>query len=170
MFRVRIRLPRASMKRLQHTSSTRDERANGPRFADARIEDIDHADRLRNPPQISGLFRPEGTPRGALVVARPAERSDAAVHQRGHEPVQGRLPRPGKARLHPRHDFAEVRARRRQAQRSRKRRLHQPPSHVFRDAGQFFLRRLFQEGRDRLRLGADHFAAMVRHRQKTSCT
>ena len=40
------------------------------------------------------------------------------------------------ARLHPRHHLAEVRARRRQAQRSRKRRLHQPPSHVLRDARQ----------------------------------
>ena len=37
-----------------------------------------------------------------------------------------------------RHHFAKMRPRRRQAQRSRKRRLHQPPSHVFRDAGQFF--------------------------------
>ena len=50
----------------------------------------------------------------------------------------------------------EMRARRRQAQRPRKRRLHQSPSHFFRDARQFFLRRLFQEGRDRLRMGADH--------------
>jgi alanyl-tRNA synthetase len=36
------------------------------------------------------------------------------------------------------HYFAEMRARRRQAQRSGKCGLHQPPSHVFRDAGQFF--------------------------------
>ena len=50
---------------------------------------------------------------------------------------------------------AEVRAGRRQAQRPRKCGLHQPPPHLFRDAGEFFLRRLFQERRDRLCLGAD---------------
>ena len=32
-----------------------------------------HAYRLRNSPEIPGFFRPEGAPRGALVVARPGE-------------------------------------------------------------------------------------------------
>ena len=44
----------------------------------------------------------------------------------------------------PRRHVAEMRARRRQAQRSRKRRLHRAPSHLLRDARQFLVRRLFQ--------------------------
>ena len=48
------------------------------------------------------------------------------------------------------------RARRRQAQRPRERRLHRAPPHVLRDAGQLLLRRLLQEGRDPVRLGAAH--------------
>ena len=49
--------------------------------------------------------------------------------------------------------LAEMRPRRRQAQRSRERRLHAPPPHVFRDAGQFLLRRLLQGRSHRVRLG-----------------
>ena len=49
--------------------------------------------------------------------------------------------------------LAEVRPRRRQAQRSRERRPHRAPSHVLRDARQLFVRRLLQGGRDPLRLG-----------------
>ena len=48
---------------------------------------------------------------------------------------------------------AEVRARRRQAQRPRERRLHRAAPHLLRDAGELLLRRLLQGGRDRLRLG-----------------
>ena len=48
---------------------------------------------------------------------------------------------------------AEVRPRRRQAQRSGKRRLHQSAPHLLRDAGEFLLRRLLQEGCDRVCLG-----------------
>ena len=40
-------------------------------------------------------------PSSSLV---PARRPDAALHQRRDEPVQGRLPRQGEARLHARHD------------------------------------------------------------------
>ena len=58
--------------------------------------------------------------------------------------------------------FAKMRARRRQAQRSGKCRLHQPTPHVLRDAGELLLRRLFQEGRDRIRVGTDYVAGMVR--------
>jgi alanyl-tRNA synthetase len=49
---------------------------------------------------------------------------------------------------------AALRACRRQAQRSRPGRLHRAPSHLLRDAGQLQLRRLLQEGRHRLRVGA----------------
>ena len=47
-------------------------------------------------------------------------------------------------------------ARGRQAQRPRERRLHRAPPHVLRDARQLLLRRLLQEGRDRVRVGAAH--------------
>ena len=60
----------------------------------------------------------------------------------------------------------EMRARGRQAQRSRKCRLHQAPSHFFRNDGQFFVWRLLQERRHCLRLGTDHFAELVRHSDK----
>ncbi len=55
-----------------------------------------------------------------------------------------------------RHDVAEERARRRQAQRPRQCRLHRAPPHLLRDARQFLLRRLFQGARDRARLESDH--------------
>jgi alanyl-tRNA synthetase len=42
----------------------------------------------------------------------------------------------GEARVHPRDHFAEMRARRRQAQRPRECRVHAAASHVLRDAGQ----------------------------------
>src|SRR3981081_3100943 len=54
-------------------------------------------DRLPNPPQISGLFRAKRPQGSAFVLASPAELSHTAVHQRGDEPVQRRLPRPRKA-------------------------------------------------------------------------
>ena len=56
----------------------------------------------------------------------------------------------------PRHDLAEVRARRRQAQRPRECRLHRAPSHLLRDAGQLLVRRLLQGAGDRARLEPDH--------------
>jgi hypothetical protein len=49
-----------------------------------------------------------------------------------------------------------MRPRRRQAQRPRERRLHAPPPHVLRDAGQLLLRRLLQGRGHRLRLGPGH--------------
>ena len=50
-------------------------------------------------------------------------------------------------RLRPRHHQPEVRARRRQAQRPRQRRLYRPASHLLRDARQLLLRRLLQGAR-----------------------
>ena len=70
-----------------------------------------------------------------------------------HGAVQERLHRPGEAALHPRDHRAEMRARRRQAQRPGQRRLHRPAPHVLRNAGEFLLRRLFQGPGDPLRLG-----------------
>ena len=50
----------------------------------------------------------------------------------------------GDPALRPGRDLAEVRARRRQAQRPGECRLHRPASHLLRDAGQLLLRRLLQ--------------------------
>ena len=49
-----------------------------------------------------------------------------------------------------------MRARRRQAQRPRQCRLHRAASHLFRDARQFLVRRLFQGTRDRACVESDH--------------
>ena len=49
-----------------------------------------------------------------------------------------------------------MRARGRQAQRSRQRRLHRAPPHLLRDAGQLLVRRLLQGARHRARLAAGH--------------
>jgi hypothetical protein len=101
---------------------------------------------------LSKLRARKGAPRGELF-ARAGGRSDAAVHQRRHEPVQGRLPG-READYTARDDLAEVRPRGRQAQRPREVGPHRAASHVLRDAGQLLVRRLLQEGRDRVRLGA----------------
>ncbi len=59
------------------------------------------ADRRRDPPPFPRVLRESSRPRGGpLEPGRPARGPDAALHQRGHEPVQGRVPGPGHARLH----------------------------------------------------------------------
>ena len=72
-----------------------------------------------------------------------------------------------KRALRARRHLAEVRARRRQAQRPRQCRLHRAPPHLLRDARQFLLRRLFQGARDRARLEPDHQG--IRPRPRTGC-
>ena len=104
-------------------------------------------------PGIPGLFRQAGPQGRAELLARARQRPDAAVHERRHGAVQGLLPRQGQARLRARREQPALRARGRQAQRSRERRLHGAPPHVLRDARQLLVRRLLQEGRDPLRLG-----------------
>ena len=99
-------------------------------------------------------FEQRGPPRRGQLVARPPERPHPALRQRRDEPVQGRVPGQGEARLQARDLVPEMRARGRQAQRPRERRPHGPAPHVLRDAGQLLLRRLLQEGSDRLCLGA----------------
>ena len=98
------------------------------------------------------VLRRSTTPHRLELVARARRRPDAAVHQRRDEPVQGRLPRQGEARLRARDDVAEVHARQRQAQRPRQRRAVAAPPHVLRDARQLLLRRLLQGRRHRVRL------------------
>ena len=135
--------------------------SSGLKIATATYPD-GYAHRPPNSAHISGLLRAARPSRRAQLLARAHRRSHAALHQRGHEPVQGRFSGPRAARLQARHFGAEVRARRRQAQRSRKRRLHQSPPHFFRDAGEFFLWRLLQERRRRVRLGTGHLSAAGR--------
>ena len=111
------------------------------------------------------FFRERGHTVVAVLQPRPGQRPDAAVHQCRHGAVQGLLPRQGQARLRARGLEPALRARRRQTQRPRERRLHRAPSHVLRDARQFLLRRLLQEGRDPLRLGFRHRHAEDRSRR-----
>ena len=106
--------------------------------------------------RIPRLLRARTATRSCLEPAGAAQRPDADVHQCRHGPVQGRLHRHEKRALFARRDLAEMRARRRQAQRPRECRLHRAPPHLLRDARQFLVRRLFQGTRDRARLEPDH--------------
>ena len=115
-----------------------------------------------------GLFlRGERARDRAVVAAGAAQRPDADVHQCRHGAVQERLHRAREAALSARHHLAEVRARRRQAQRPRQCRLHRAPSHLLRDARQFLVRRLLQGPRDRARLEPDDQG--IRSGRRTSC-
>ena len=115
-----------------------------------------HERRQRHPGGLSQLFRQGRARDRAVVAARAAQRPDPDVHQRRHGAVQERLHRPGEAALPARGHLAEMRARRRQAQRPRQRRLHRAPPHLLRDARQLLVRRLFQGPRHRARLEPGH--------------
>ena len=112
--------------------------------------------RQRDQAEVPRLFRDPRPHRGAVVAAGPAQRPDPDVHQCRDGAVQERLHRPREAPLHAGGDRAEMRARRRQAQRPRQCRLHRAPPHVFRDARQLLVRRLFQGPRHRARLEPGH--------------
>ena len=111
--------------------------------------------RRRDPPGLHRVLREEGRSHlRALEPRRPARRPDAPLHERGDEPVQGRVPRPRQARLHARGEHAEVHPRRRQAQRPRGCRQGHLSPHLLRDAGELVVRRLLQGGVDPLGLRA----------------
>src|SRR5918993_4166599 len=110
----------------------------------ARTLQAAHAKRQRHSPHLPRILRQKRPRDRAVEPARAAQRPDADVRQLGHGAVQERLHRPGEARLRARHDGAEVRARRGQAQRPRECRLHRTPPHLLRDAGQLLVRRLLQ--------------------------
>ena len=120
--------------------------------------------RQRNQVGLSRFLRSERPRNRRVFAARAAQRSDADVHQCRHGAVQECLHRHREAPLQPRHERAEMRARRRQAQRPRQCRLYGAPPHLLRNAGEFLLRRLFQAARHRARLEADH--AGIRSRQE----
>ena len=80
-------------------------------------------------------------------------RSDDALHRRRHAADEEVVPRRRAARRAARHDRAEGDARRRQAERPRRRRPHRTPRLVLRDARQLLVRRLLQGRGDRPRLG-----------------
>ena len=115
-----------------------------------------HDRRQRHQIGLSRLFRARRARNRAVVAARAAQRPDLDVHQCRHGAVQECLHRPRKAPLCARDHGAEMRARRRQAQRPRQCRLHGAAPHLLRDARQFLVRRLFQGARHRARLEADH--------------
>ncbi len=119
-------------------------------------ERVFHEWRQRDPVGLSRLLPQERSCRRPVEPARPAQRPDADVHQCRHGAVQERLHRARAAALRQGGDLAEMRARRRQAQRPRQCRLHRAPPHLLRDARQFLLRRLFQGARHRARLDAAH--------------
>ena len=109
------------------------------------------------------FFVARGHTAGAVGEPDPA-RHDAAVHDRGHGAVQALLRRRRDAAV-PAGDLGpEVRPRRRQAQRPRRHRPHEPPLHVLRDARQLQLRRLLQGRGDPVGVGALHRGARARPR------
>src|SRR5258705_2139680 len=114
--------------------------------------------RLRHSPSLPRLLRAPAARRPAELIARAVGRSHAPVRERGDGAVQEGVPGDGggAGREAARHDGAEVRARRRQAQRPRAGGTHGAPPHLLRDARQLLVRRLLQARRDPLCLGAAH--------------
>ena len=89
------------------------------------------------PDASSTTSQRKGHPSSRSSPLVPAQRPDAAVHQRRHGAVQGRVPRPRPAPLPARGQLAALRARRRQAQRPRERRLHARHHTFFEMLGNF---------------------------------
>ena len=128
----------------------------------------EHERRQRDQVDFSEFFTAERPRDRVVLAAGAAQRPDADVHQCRHGAVQERLHRRREAALPARHHLAEMRARRRQAQRPRQCRLHRAPSHLLRDARQFLVRRLLQGARDRAGLEPDHQG--IRAARRTSCS
>ncbi len=118
----------------------------------------------RRPPVLPRVLRKERSRAGAVGAACPAQRSDADVRQRRDGAVQERFHRARNPALQPGDELAEVRPCRRQAQRSRQRRLYRAAPHLLRNAREFFVRRLFQGPGDRACLDLGHEGVGARSR------
>ena len=110
------------------------------------------------------FFESKGCMRAAERRAGAALGSLGAVHAGRHEPVQGPFSGQGEAGVHAGHDLPEVPAHRRH----RQRRPHGLSPHVFRDAGQLQLRRLFQARGDQLGLGVSDRQEMAGPRSRAA--
>ena len=105
--------------------------------------------------QSSSIFSARRAHHRAVVLAA-AGLAEPALHQCRHESVRADLPRPDEMppwTTAARRRHAEMHSRRRQTQRSRRRRPRHLSPHVLRDARQLVLRRLLQERSHRLGLG-----------------
>ena len=99
---------------------------------------------------------------GGPVGERDPRRQVGAVHRCGHGAVQELLHRRREGAVPARDLVAEVRPRRRQAQRPRRHRPHEPALLLLRDARQLQLRRLLQGRGDPVGVGVHHRRAPVR--------
>ena len=119
--------------------------------------------RRRHPPVVHRLLH-RTRPRVRAVGKPDPARSDAAVQRGRHGPVQAVLPRRRDPAVQTGGQLAEVRARRWQTQRPRRRRAHEAPPRVLRDARQLQLRRLLQGVHHPGELGAGHRGLGARRR------
>ena len=119
------------------------------------------ADELRR--AFVDFFVARGHTRGAVGERDPGRQDRCSSRSRAWCPFKTLLHRRGDAAVQARDLVAEVRPRRRQAQRPRRHRPHEPSLLVLRDARQLQLRRLLQGRRDPLREGVLPRRAAVRH-------
>ena len=126
---------------------------------------------LRDPPPIPGLLRSRRHTRVAVVRRsfRPTTRRCCSPTPGWSSSRRSSSGRRSARRQSARDHVAEVRARRRQAQRPRAGRAYGASPHLLRDARQLLVRRLLQARRDPLRLGVRHSTEGPRDRRAITC-
>ena len=132
------------------------------------FDHVETFERERHPCRLPRLFRQGRSRREAVVLAGSAGRQHPAVHQCRHGAVQEHLHRRRETVCSASRDLAEMRPRRRQAQRPRQCRLHRAPPHLLRDARQLLVRRLLQGTRDRASRG--RWSRATSTCRRTSCS